>query len=92
MGEQSNVRTFAFNQAGLEKWMHQNRAQYTGDIIEGTLLDSFVLMCKRGYAAVYEHPLNEWCSDYRVEFEAGAAQEVWNRWYDFEAATNTESG
>lgn len=83
MEERSNVRAFTFDQAGLEKWMHQNRAEYTGAFVDGTLLDNFVLVCKRGFAAVYEHPLNEWCSDYRVEFEVGAAQEVWSRWYRF---------
>ena len=70
----------------LEKWMHQNGASYTGTMVEGCLLDNFVLICKRGYAAVYEHYLNCWNSDYLVEFEPGAAQEVWRQWYQFETA------
>lgn len=81
---------FSISSKGLEKWMHQNRAEYTGSFVEGTLLDNFVIACKRGFAAVYEHPLNEWTSNYRVEFGLGAAQDVWNRWYQFEDATNTE--
>lgn len=75
---------FFISPQGLKKWMHQNRADYTGAFVEGTLLDNFVIACKRGFAAVYEHCLNEWSSDYRVEFDLGAAQEVWNRWYRFE--------
>ncbi len=71
----------------LEKWMHQNRAQYTGGFIEGCLLDNFVVATKRGFAAIYEHPLNEWSSNYRVEFEPGAAQGVWRNWYEFEASS-----
>lgn len=68
----------------LEKWLHQNRVEHTGDFIDGCLLDNFVVMTKRGFAAIYEHPLNEWSSDYWVEFEPGAAQGVWSRWYQFE--------
>lgn len=68
----------------LEKWMHQNQAQYVGTFIPGVLLDNFVVACKRGFAAVYEHPLNEWTSNYRVEYEPQSAQEMWSRWYQFE--------
>ena len=78
------MREFTFNQSGLNKWIHQNQAKYTGDFIDGTLLDNFVLCCKRGYAAIYERPLNEWSSCYRVEYEHGAAQEIWKRWYNVE--------
>ena len=77
---------FSISSKGLEKWMHQNRAEYTGAFVEGTLLDNFVIACKRGFAAVYES------SDYRVEYETGAAQKVWSRWYQFEAVANTGSG
>lgn len=83
---------FCIDPKNLEKWMHQNGANYTGTMVEGCLLDNFVLACKRGYAAVYEHPLNCWSSDYLVEFEPGAAQGVWRRWYQFEtAAANKEA-
>ena len=30
---------FSISPKGLEKWMHQNRAEYTGAFVEGTLLD-----------------------------------------------------
>lgn len=83
---------FCIDPKNLEKWMHQNGANYTGTMVEGCLLDNFVLVCKRGYAAVYEHYLNCWSSDYLVEFEPGAAQGVWRRWYQFEtAAANKEA-
>ena len=83
---------FSISPKGLEKWMHQNQVEYTGDFVEGTLLDNFVIACKRGFAAVYEHRLNEWSSDYRVEYETGAAQKVWSRWYQFESVANTGLG
>jgi hypothetical protein len=70
--------------SNLGKWMHQNKASYAGVFVEGCLQDNFVLACKRGFAAVYEHYLNDWSSDYLVEFEPGTAQEVWRRWYEFE--------
>lgn len=74
----------SLNPSEFEKWMHQNKAVYSGRFIEGCLLDNFVVMTKRGFAAFYEHYVNEWTSDYTVEFEPGAAQAVWRRWYDFE--------
>ena len=40
---------FSISSKGLEKWMHQNRAEYTGAFVEGTLLDNFVIACKRGF-------------------------------------------
>lgn len=76
--------SFNISPANLKKWMHQNRAQHTGACVEGCLLDNFVLACKRGFAAVYERYVNEWTSEYRVEFERGAAPELWRRWYEFE--------
>jgi hypothetical protein len=85
-----SLREFTFNQSGLDKWIHQNQAKYTGAFLNGVLLDNFVLCCKRGFAAIYEYPLNEWSSCYRVEYEHGAAQEVWKRWYQFEAAAVAE--
>lgn len=74
----------------LEMWMKQNRAEYTGDFLEGCLLDNFMVWTKRGAAAVYEYPLNSWSSEYRIEFEPGDAENVWRRWYDFEARYNAE--
>lgn len=41
---------FFISPQGLKKWMHQNRADYTGAFVEGTLLDNFVIACKRGFA------------------------------------------
>lgn len=80
------MTSFYLDSKKLEKWMHQNGAAYTGTMVEGRLLDNFVLVCKRGFAALYEHPLNCWSSNYLVEFAPGAAQEVWRRWYQFETA------
>lgn len=84
------MNTFYMNCAELDKWIHQNRAQYTGDFVDGCLLDNFVLSCKRGFAAVYEHYLNPGQSNYRVEYGVGDAKKVWERWYQFEAAALEE--
>lgn len=83
-GKINTVTAFHIRGSDVERWMRQNQAKYTGVLIEGCLLDNFVLVCKRGFAAFYEHYLNEWTSDYLVEFESGAAQTVWKRWYEFE--------
>lgn len=74
---------FYIDPQNIEKWLHQNEAEYTGDFVDGCLLDSFVVWTKNGVAAVYEHYLNEWSSDYLIEFERGSADEVWTNWYLF---------
>lgn len=80
----ARVTRFRINHSNLEKWLRQNDAEYTGDYVEGCLLDNFVVATKRGFAAFYEHAVNCWTSDYIVEFQAGAAQDVFARWYEFE--------
>ncbi len=72
----------------FEKWAHQNGAEYVGDYVTGCLLDNFVMCTRRGYAAFYENYVNEWTSDYYVEFQAGAAQTVFSNWYQFEKEAN----
>ena len=76
---------FYIDAKNLEKWMRQNEAEYTGNFVDGCLLDNFLVWTKNGVAAVYEHYLNAWSSDYYVEFERGDGENVWDRWYDFEA-------
>lgn len=76
-----NVKTFYFsNGKQLNKWLHQNKAVETGEVIEGTLLDSFLVHTQRGYAAIYVHYVNPGKSIYRVEFEAGEARTVLSQW------------
>ena len=65
--------------------------QYTGAYVEGVLVDSFVVETKRGVAAIYEHYLNEWTSNYYVEFtdykngfKNGEVDKIWSDWYAFE--------
>ena len=41
----SAVTRFRLGSTALEKWMRQNQAEYTGDYVEGCLLDNFVLAC-----------------------------------------------
>lgn len=52
----------------INKWLHQNEAEYTGDFFDGCLLDNFVVSCKNGIAALYEHYSNCWSSCYEVHF------------------------
>ena len=75
----------------FEKWFHQNKAEYTGDFVEGSLLDNFVIETKRGFAAIYEKYVNEWTSCYHVVFQKGAAQDVFKQWYEFEKAAEKQA-
>lgn len=75
----------------LEKWLHQNDAEYTGDFVDGVLLDNFVVMTKRGFAAVYEKYLNSNSSCYEIHFETGTAQNMFNEWYEFESAMEKQA-
>ena len=83
---------FCIGSTKLDKWLHQNKAHYTGAGCEGCLLENFIVETKRGYAAIYEHYLNPNSSDYRIEFvdfkngwKNGECDALWARWYDFEA-------
>lgn len=82
---------FYLNAGALGRWMHQNKAQYTGAYVEGVLVDSFIVETKRGTAALYEHCLNPNSSDYYVEFvdykygfKNGEMDKLWSNWYAFE--------
>lgn len=75
----------------FEKWVYQNKAEYSGNYVEGCLLDNFIMVTKRGFAAFYEVPCTTWTSKYRVEFQKGAAQDVWRKWYEFEDAAEREA-
>jgi len=89
------MTSFYLNPLHFEKWMHQNRASYTGMFVEGCLLDSFVLETRRGYAFIYEHYLNANSSDYMVIFVPYKAahkpeyDKAFADWYDFEERSET---
>ena len=73
------------------KWEHQNRAEYMGDFVEGVLLDSYMLACKRGYCAVYARSHSAgWSSWHEYRFAAykdkEACDELWREWREFEEA------
>lgn len=80
------MTTFTLNPLNMEKWLHQNAAEHTGDYVEGCLLDNFVVSTKRGFAAIYEKYQNPNSSVYYIEFEPGTAQNVFRAWYRFEEA------
>ena len=94
----STITSFYLAHSDLDKWMYQNKAEYTGEYVEGVLLDSFVVSTKRGYAFFYEHVLNCWSSDYAVYFipyKSGekhlkAYDRLWAEWMDFESKANAE--
>lgn len=89
--DEKGVSTFRISPEKLAKWMHQNKAQYTGDVVVGSLLDSFMLVCKNGYAAVYERYVNPNMSTYEIQFERGNAQTVWDNWRTFESSASAEA-
>ena len=70
------------NEAKIGYWMFKEFLDFCQD--------NLVLACKRGFAAVYEHYLNCWSSDYLIEFQPGAAQGVWKNWYKFEEAAERQ--
>ena len=72
------VREFYIHPNFLGKWLHQNKAEYTGDYYDGVLLDNFVVQTKNGIAAIYEHYINPNKSDYLVKFERGTGIVVYD--------------
>lgn len=85
------ITSFYLDPADLEKWMYQNKAVYTGDFVEGCLLDNFMVQTKRGHAAIYEHYLNPNSSDYLVYFQPGCSQKLFAAFYIFEDAASAEN-
>ena len=80
-----HVTRFYLDPADLDKWMNQNKAEYTGDFVDGCLQDNFVVATKRGYAFIYEHVLNAWCSDFEVSFIPYKYDDskLWAEWHQF---------
>ena len=58
----------------LDKWMHQNRAEIL-EVVEGCLLDNFLVSTKRGTAAIIETPVNCWTSCYKIYFSTDTSAE-----------------
>lgn len=69
-----------FTCSNLAKFMHQNKGEYTGDFVDGVLLDNFIVATKRGYAAFLETYVNPNMSTYTVYFQKGAAADIWKLW------------
>ena len=80
--KESTVTRFYLDPCDLNKWMHQNDVIPIA-FVDGCLQDNMLFKTKRGYAAVYEHYVNEWSSDFYIEFQPGAANDVFNAWYEF---------
>lgn len=87
------IKTFRIYGNNLEMWMKQNHATYTGDCIEGNLLDNFMLETPYGYAFFKEIALNCWTSCYEVTYALDRKSngkwkslynKVWDMWYEFE--------
>lgn len=70
----------------LNRWLHQNEAEYTGDFFDGCLLDNFIVSCKNGIAALYEHYLNCWSSCYEVHFGRTEKEkrEIYDEFYRYQ--------
>lgn len=81
------MRKILIKSDSLEMWMHQNEASYTGDFFDGVLLDNFIVSCKNGIAAVYEHALNEWSSCYEIHFSRYRKQSqiIYDEFYQLES-------
>ena len=64
----------------IEKLLHQNQAEYR-EIIEGCLIDNYLVQTRRGYMAILETYVNCWTSCYTVYFSTNPHQinEVWDK-------------
>lgn len=83
------MTVFKLGSREYEKWIHQNNAGVL-DLVEGCLLDSVLVDCKRGVAAMFETALNTWSSAYLVYFapynDPDALATVNNMWDTFAGA------
>lgn len=58
----------------LDKWLKQNDAEII-DVIEGCLIDSYLISTKRGTAAIMETYVNPWTSKHTLYFSTDSAAE-----------------
>ena len=72
------MKKYNLNPRYLEKWIRQNGAAVL-DIIDGVLLDNFLIECKRGAAVVKETYINSNMSGYTVYFSRDN-KEIYNFW------------
>ena len=84
-----SVTKFRIRPEEVGKWEHQNRAEYAGPFVEGVLLDSYVLACKRGWCFVYARSAAAgWSSWHEYKFAAykddEACKQLWDEWYELE--------
>lgn len=63
----------------LEKWVNQNKGEYI-DCMEGSLIDSVVISCKRGIAWAMEEYLNSNSSIYHVYYSKESNDQLWDEW------------
>lgn len=84
-----NLKTMTLTRSQLELIEDVTSAEYTGDFIDGVLLDNYMLSTAGGYIAVYEQYVNSNMSCYRIEYGDDAA--VMERWQRFEAAHMEEA-
>lgn len=65
---------FYINPCNLGKLLHQNGAECI-EAFEGSLQDNGLYITKSGaYMAIYEHCLNDLCSDLYIEFSKDPAE------------------
>lgn len=62
------MKQFIVEPGNLEKWLYQNKAEYTGLFYDGCLLDNFAVITKNGAAGIYEKYVNPNQSTYLIEF------------------------
>lgn len=81
-----------FRVSNEEKWMHQNGAEFTGAYVEGTLLDNYILQCKRGWCAVYERYATPNSSYHEFRFvpysDQRGCDELWAEFMEFEESVH----
>ena len=86
------VKTYELGSVDLDKWLYQNGIKENDleyvDVIEGCLVDNYLISCKNGLAMLKEHYLNSWTSDYILSFarygDKEAVDKVWNAWDEFQ--------
>ena len=76
------VRVYTYS-GRLNKFLHQNKADVV-DVLEGVLLDSFLLTTERGYMVLKETYLNPNASVYTVYFSTDSRKiyDIWDELTD----------
>lgn len=73
------MKKYRFTLNNIDKFLHQNQAEII-ELVEGSLIDNYLIVTKRGYMALIEKYVNCWTSEHILYFSTKEEdiEAIWN--------------